>query len=360
MERLNLRLAHALADIGPLAVCGPFGCGAELPPDTSVAEVPAERLSRFLVSALPRALSLARSSKPGVVVAGSGLSAPFAWACARLFGARYIVYLHGLDIVTNSTPYRLAWLPFVRRADLALVNSRNTAMLATRAGVAHVEILHPGTDFPPLRPDAVETFRERHGLGARPLMLSVGRLTPRKGLVDFVHKTLPLVLNVYPDARLVVIGDDAVHAAKTEPGSELRRVQEAAEAAGMTGSILFLPHCDDEVLATAYQSADVHVFPVREVPGDVEGFGMVAIEAAANGLPTVAFAVGGVPDAVLEHATGDLIVAGDHEAFARAITHRLETRGDVRARRAIREAAACYGWEVFETRLRRLLDGGDP
>jgi len=322
-----------------------------------VAEVPAERLWRFVIGALPRALSLARRRKPVTVIAGSGLSAPFAWACARLCRARYIVYLHGLDIVADSLPYRLAWLPFVRRADLALANSHNTAMLACRVGVARVEILHPGTDFPPFRPDIAQAFRARHDLGARPLMLSVGRLTPRKGLADFVREALPAILRVHPDAHLLVIGEDAVHAAKATLGSELRRVREAAEVAGVAPAIRFMPHCDDNELAAAYQSADVHVFPVRKVPGDVEGFGMVAIEAAANGLPTVAFAVGGVPDAVIEPATGDLVAAGDYSAFAQAVVDRLATRGDNSARQAIRGTAARFGWDAFEARLRELLAG---
>lgn len=357
MERLNLRLAHALAGMGALAVCGPRGCAAELPAGTAVAEVPAERLWRFLLGALPRALSMARRCEPGVVIAGSGLSAPFAWACARLCHAPYIVYLHGLDIVADSLPYRLAWLPFVRRADLALANSRNTAMLAGRVGVARVEVLHPGTDFPPLRPDVAEAFRARHDLGARPLLLSVGRLTPRKGLAGFVRDALPAILRVHPDACLLVIGEDAIHAAKAAPGSELQRVRDAAEAAGVAPSIRFMPHCDDDELVAAYQSADVHVFPVREVPSDVEGFGMVAVEAAANGLPTVAFAVGGVPDAVVEPATGDLVEPGDYPAFAEAVMRRLAMRGDAGARQATRDAAARFGWDAFEARLRVLLGG---
>lgn len=357
MERLNLRMAWALAAGGSLAVCGPRGCAAVLPQGTHVAEVPAGYLPRFLLGLLPRVLWLAWRQRPTVVIAGSGLASPFAWVCARLCGAHYLAYLHGLDLVADSVLYRLAWLPFVRRADLALVNSRNTQLLAERVGVRHSEILHPGTEFPPLDPGAAAAFRTRHDFSDRPLLLSVGRLTPRKGLVDFIRNALPEVVRAHPDTLLAVIGEDATQAVRAVPGSELQRAREAAEAAGVIDAVRFLPHCTDAELIAAYQAADLHVFPVREIAGDVEGFGMVAIEAAANGLPTVAFAVGGVPDAVLEPTTGDLVVAGDHGAFAAAVARRLAARGDASVRQIARDAAARFGWDVFEARLRQLVPG---
>src|SRR3546814_12930756 len=65
-----------------------------------------------------------------------------------------------------------------------------------------------------------------------------------------------------------------------------------------------------------YKAASAHIFPVREIPGDPEGFGMVAVEAAAHGVPTIAFATGGIVDAVAEGESGRLIRPGDYGAFA--------------------------------------------
>ena len=88
------------------------------------------------------------------------------------------------------------------------------------------------------------------------------------------------------------------------------------------------------------------MFPVRDMPGDVEGFGMVAIEAAAHGLPTVAFDVGGVADAVADGVSGRLVRSGDEEAFAAAVLAELAQAGTGRRERA-RAFATSFSWERF-------------
>lgn len=178
-------------------------------------------------------------------------------------------------------------------------------------------------------------------------MLSVGRLTRRKGLAEFVERNLPAIVAALPEARLVVIGSDASDAVRVQGESELARIVIAAGAVGVEHAVLLLPPCDDAALAEAYQAADVLVFPVRQMAGDVEGFGMVAIEAAAHGLPTVAYAVGGVTDAVAPGRSGDLVPPGDDAKFGAATLAYLRS-GDRPARRAAARAfAGCFGWERF-------------
>ena len=356
MERLNLHLVCALAEDREMAVVGPHGCRASLPlPPRHVAEVPTRPLPLFLAKATALALLMAHRFRPDVVMAGSGLTAPLAWLAARLCGARLVVYVHGLDLVVQSLPYRLGWLPAIRRADLVIANSGNTRCLALARGVAaeRVAVLHPGTDLP--APDAAARgrFRAAHCLGVAPLLLSVGRLTPRKGLAGFVEHALPAILREIPDAKLVVIGADATDAARPRHDSERARIVEAARRASLAHAIVFLPPCDDVTLADAYQAADVHVFPVRDLPGDVEGFGMVAVEAAAHGLPTVAFDVGGVADAVLPGKTGVLVTAGDYTGFINAVVAKIRARGALGD--TCRQAAAGFSWDRFGDRLRELL-----
>ena len=357
MERLNLHLARALHGAGTLAVCGPRGCGSYLPPDAAVVEVPHRPLPCFLLRALSATARLAWRRRPAIVLAGSGLTAPLAWSAARLRGARLVVYVHGLDLVAPSRVYQRLWLPFIRRADLVIANSANTRRLALDRGVRpeRTAILHPGTILPAIDGDARARFRDLHQLGDGPLLLSVGRLTPRKGLVEFVRHALPAILAREPATRLLVIGDDARDAVHSARDSERARIVGIAEETGIAHALRLLPPCDDAALSEAYQAADVHVFPVREVPGDVEGFGMVAIEAAAHGLPTVAFDVGGVADAVVPARSGEIVRAADYAAFADAVVDAIARAGDLASRQACRLAAQAFDWDAFDARLRALL-----
>jgi phosphatidylinositol alpha-1,6-mannosyltransferase len=187
------------------------------------------------------------------------------------------------------------------------------------------------------------------------LLLSVGRLTPRKGLAEFIRQALPAILARNPDALLLVIGADASDAVRPAADSEHARILRSAEKAGVSAALRMLPPCNDATLSAAYRAADVHIFPVLDVPGDVEGFGMVAIEAAAHGLPTVGCRVGGVPDAIVEGITGSLVAPGDYAGFATRVHHWLARSDQPQMRTQCMAAAAAFGWDRFGERLHALL-----
>jgi phosphatidylinositol alpha-1,6-mannosyltransferase len=357
MEKLNQHLLLALAELGPVALSGPRGAGAYAPANALVGESPLKPMPAFLVGCAWRGWRLARRLRPALVMAGSGLAAPIAWKLAWLSGARSAVYLHGLDIIAPSALYQAAWLPFIRRCDIVLVNSANTRRLAIDAGVpaGRISILHPGTGMPVLDPAEGEAFRRERGLGARPLLLSVGRLTRRKGLAEFVAGALPAIVAARPDALLVVVGGEASDALHGASGNEQARIEAVAREAGVSGALRFLGRCDEAGLQAAYQAADCHVFPVLDTPGDVEGFGMVALESAAHGLPTVAFAVGGIPDAVDTARSGALVAAGDYAGFAREVLRFLQPGARTGFAQASRAFAAELEWSRFGQRLRTLV-----
>lgn len=357
MEKVNQHLLDALYPAWRIALCGPAGCASYAPLQTEVVEAKIKPLPIFLLMTLWHSLRLARRHRPQWVVAGSGLTAPIAWLAGRCVGSRAAVYLHGLDIVAPSRIYQWLWLPFIRRCDIVLVNSTNTARQAAGSGVKQkrLHVLHPGTHMPILDASTAEDFRRHHGFGQQPLLLSVGRLTERKGLAEFVTKALPAIVLEHPDAMLVVIGDEASNALHARKGSERERIHAAACAASVEKNLSFLGRCDEKALGAAYQAADLHIFPVLELPGDVEGFGMVALESAAHGLPTVAFAVGGVPDAVQAGQTGTLVEPGNYIALSEAVIHQLAHRRENSTLAACREFAAGKAWPVFNERLCSLL-----
>jgi len=364
MERLVWHIVSELRAEYRVHVIGPAGCGKHLPDGVTASEVPIHPMLAYVLRTKVATLWQTLRLRPQLVVAGSGLTAPFAWLAARLTRGRCVVYLHGLDIEARHPIYRMLWRPIFRHCDRVLVNSQFTRRLAQSAGIPEkrITVLNPGVDLPNLRDAADQSVRFRHayGLGNRPVLLYVGRITARKGLSVFVRDILPQIIDQQPDARLVVIGDEPAHALHHQSG-ERQRVTDALASLNLDDRVLFLRCVDDNVLESAYFAADVLVFPVQERREDHEGFGMVAIEAAAHGLPTVAFASGGVPDAVSNGLSGDLISPGDGVSFARAVTRHLEGAGRTRGAQinTIRAFAKSFAWPVFGRKLRRLCHGPD-
>lgn len=356
MERLVWHIALALRESQTVHVVGPSKCRQHLPPEVATKEIPIRPMASFLLGAAIQSFTFALKTRPNLVLAGSGLTAPIAWFAARLAGASSVVYLHGLDIEVEHPVYRLLWRPFFRHFDRVLVNSGYTRSLALKAGIPadRIEILHPGVTLPDLfvaQTDGSQ-FRSQFNLGLGPLMLCVGRINTRKGLSVFIRHILPLIVAVVPSAQLVVIGDEPTNALKHTPG-EWEKVKQALEESGLVESVHFLGSQDDGTLSKAFMAANALVFPVQEVPGDIEGFGMVAIEAAAHNLPTVAFAVGGVPDAIKDGVSGNLIPAGNNVDFAQAVIRLLTDAPNLNF--APREFAKAFCWDIFGDRLRNLL-----
>jgi phosphatidylinositol alpha-1,6-mannosyltransferase len=359
MENVNARLLEALSATHRVGLCGPAGCAAHAARAVLVLETPVRPLWRFVSGMGCNAIVAALRLRPKLVLAGSGLAAPMAWFGARLVGARLAVYLHGLDVIVDDALYQRAWLPFIRACDLVLVNSRNTAELAIGRGIkaSRIHVLHPGTDVSEMDPRGASEEREALGVGSRPVLLSVGRLTRRKGLGEFVQRALPAIAAQRPDVLLLIVGGEALDALSGGGTGETARILDLARAAGLADNVRFLGRCDDARLSRLYQAADLHVFPILDLPGDVEGFGMVALESAAHGLRTAGFSVGGVPDAVETGVTGVLVAPGDYASLADAVLALLQSPATSDERAASREFAAGKDWRQFGRRLHSILSG---
>lgn len=357
MERLNWHMADELSRYADVRVIGPSGSAALAPRNVRLVEVPLRPLWKFIAFAQWRAVREARRWRPDIVLAGSGLTGLPAWTAARVSRAGAAAYVHGLDLAVRNLLYRALWLPALRRSDCIIANSSVTSRLCLDMGInsGRVHIVHPGVEMPACAPCAgseATEFRDKHDLGRRPILLSVGRLSARKGLGEFVAHCLPRIVSSRPEAILVIIGDapkDALHAEALSPAAVL----DVAAEIGLQDHVRFLGRLPESDLLSAYRAADIHVFPVREIPGDLEGFGMVAVEAAANGLPTVAFASGGVVDAVADGKSGRLIPAGDYAAFAEAVLNLLDA-GAVMEESCVRFARN-FEWRCFGQRLHRAL-----
>ena len=186
--------------------------------------------------------------------------------------------------------------------------------LTSLYGIARdrIEILTPGVDQTLFKPGEQNSARKSLGLVEAPTLLFVGRIQEFKGL-DVAIEALSLSAN--NDVRLVVVGGLSGNRG-TETYLDIRR---RIERCGLEERILFVDPQPHQLLPTYYQAADACLVPSRS-----ESFGLVALEAAACGLPVIASNVGGLRDNVVDGVTGLLVNERDPAEFAAAIDNLLE------------------------------------
>ncbi|HEU4342884.1 MAG TPA: glycosyltransferase family 4 protein [Candidatus Binatia bacterium] len=256
-----------------------------------------------------------------VIYGGSVMVTPLVLVLARLFGRKVIVHAHGLDLVYRSYPYQLLCVRWIRYCGRVIANSHYTASLAIHKGAPPelVSVIPPGVH--PERfagPVNLEAIKKELGLEGRRVILFVGRLAKRKGVKEFIQESLPKIVERVPAACLAIAGGNP-NDSLTQREDVLREIKAAVSETGLANHVRLFGRIVEGELISLYQACDVVVLPALEVPGDVEGFGIVLLEAAAAGKPVVATAVGGIPDAVEDGKSGILAGPGDYAGLSRSI-----------------------------------------
>lgn len=355
MERLSAQLINILDRNNSCAVVGPRGASAFLPDNVSTMECYMSSIPSFYVSALFNSVKAAYKHHPDVIIATSGAVAPLAELSALFARCPYLVMVHGLDLVVKSKLYEYLFLPSLRRASKVIANSHNTARIAIdrRIHESKVTVVHPPVEAPV---PTTCSLRSKYNLDARPLILFIGRIIPRKGLVEFITYSLPIIIKEKGDSIFVVAGSEPENALFHKSGV-LQEVAAAIKRLGLENNYLYTGALSNEMLEAAYMEADVLVFPVKKTESDVEGFGMVALEAAIRGLPTVAFNIDGIPDAVSDGISGYLVEPEDYVSFASktATVLRMDKKGD-EMRASCRDFAGRFTLETYGEKVLSVID----
>jgi phosphatidylinositol alpha-1,6-mannosyltransferase len=267
----------------------------------------------------------------------------------------YVCYVHGEDIGTalNSREYALLARRALRGASCCIANSRNSAQLLRdlwQIRPERVRVLNPGVDtnyFVPARRD-LQT-RRRLGWEGRHVVLTVGRLQQRKGH-DMLIRALPAILKQIPGCHYAIVGEGE--------GGEQDSLFRLARECGVESNVQFLGNIDDATLLRCYQQCDLVALPNREINGDIEGFGMVLVEAQACGKPVVAGRSGGTAETMRDGLTGKLVACESPEPLAEMIVRLLESDAlresmGLRARDWVVEQ---FDWDKIATQARELFE----
>jgi phosphatidylinositol alpha-1,6-mannosyltransferase len=308
-----------------------------------------------------RAAELVRSRGAEVVIFGAAAPLGLITPVLRRAGAsRAIAITHGHEAGWAALPGARQLLRRIGdETDVVTYlgeyfRVRLAGALSPRAA-ARMTRLHPGVDAAVFRPDpaARAALRGRYGLGDRPVVTCVSRLVPRKGQ-DTLLRAWPAVLRRVPDAALLIVSG----------GPYEKTLRRLAAQAGVAGTVRFTGSVPQDELPAHYAAGDVFAMPCRTRRGglDVEGLGIVYLEASAVGLPVVGGDSGGAPDAIREGETGYVVGGRDVPALTERLTALLQ---DPAGAKAMGEKGRAWverdwNWDVIAARLRALVDGVLP
>ena len=277
----------------------------------------------------------------------------------------FACYAHGEEVNLFNREYRPPWYKRVvcnsremgllggavlHNADYMIANSGNTrSILTDRWGLPaeQIEVLYPGVDtglFAPAQRDI--EGRNRLGWAERTVILTVGRLTRRKGH-DMMIAALPVIQQTVPDVLYAIVGD----------GEEATNLRSLVEEKGVESQVVFLHELGDNELIWCYQQCDLFVLPNRRIEGDIEGFGMVLLEAQACGRPVLAGSSGGTEETMRPNETGLIVPCEEVELLAQEVSallsdkQRLDKMGNAGREWAVQN----FDWEILSQRATEIF-----
>jgi phosphatidylinositol alpha-1,6-mannosyltransferase len=268
-------------------------------------------------------------------------------------GLPYLCFVHGEDINIAMTSRELRFLTaaVLSGATKVIANSSFTKELLLsdwKMKARQVELMHPGVDcryFTPTKPMGEKALLPENCR----ILLTVGRLQERKGH-DCLIAGLPAIRRLFPDVLYVIAGD----------GEQRPVLQAQVMRLGLEQHVFFLGEIDDVKLRQCYRECELFVLPNRAVGRDIEGFGMVLLEAQACGRPVVAGRSGGTSDALKAEETGLLVNCQDPERPEELVAAVCRLLGNDNERLAFGNAARSFveshfDWAILAAQAERVL-----
>jgi len=285
------------------------------------------------------------------------------YCLSKLLKIPYIVSCHGNDILRARKKWRKEKLAqrILQAAKWATANSNYTRGLAVDLGVENerVQVVYPGIQLKTQNSKlkTKEELIKKYNLENKKILLSVGRLVERKGF-DNVIRALPKVWQEIPDLVYLIAGNGSDKERLGKLSQETLKQFNDLTIEQLSGRIIFLGQASMEDKEELFSLCDVFIMPARASADDVEGFGMVYLEAGSFGKAVIGGRGGGVSEAVVNGETGVLVDGQNVDEIAAAIIKLFEDDnfrkklGDNGRRRVEQE----FGWEKSVKKFRGLLN----
>lgn len=292
---------------------------------------------------LAKALKIISRGRPDVVLA---IGKQAVWLGAMLSfitGVSLVAVGGGSEFLTKKRMERAITRWAFERAQCVVAISKYTKSLIDAMGIdiSSTVIIPPGADdnlYLPSLP--TDHLRSRLELGSSKVILTVGRVSERKAQ-DVVIRALPIILQECSDAKYLIVGFP----------ERIEEFKQVAQSLGVDNHVVFLGQVPQEELPYFYNLADVFVLVSRRTVEQVEGFGIVAVEAALCGTPAVVSRNCGLEEAVVENETAFVVPTDDPKATAKAIIQLLKD-DDLRTRMGQAAFQYAFGNATWEKRMR--------
>ncbi|MBI5878465.1 MAG: glycosyltransferase family 4 protein [Chloroflexi bacterium] len=280
--------------------------------------------SSALYQVLRHNLAQFASDQHAVIHCADAALAPLASTLSRFSNAKAIVTAHGLDVTHAGHMYRHLVVSHLRRIDGVACDSEYTSRLSLSAGVrpSRVRVIQLAVDtsmYMPMSRDKSLLLLEDlrlPSLSERVVIMTVGRLVPRKGVLWFIENVMPVLAARLPSVLYIVVGE----------GSNALPAQRAILRLGLSKQVIMLGGQDLESIRAISSWATAFIAPNIKCESDPEGFGLVTLEARALGLPVIASEVDGLGESILNGKDGLLAGTGDVNSFLEAIEYLIANR----------------------------------
>lgn len=269
----------------------------------------------FLPYAFFKALFLIKQKNIDHLHLGDALLSPLGLVLKKLYGIKVSVTVMGLDITYRLPIYQMIVPPCVAKLDTVICISGSTKNECVKRGIPEKKcmVIPPG-----IYPKEYSVAAQRKdlekivgkNLSGKKVVITVGRLVKRKGVAWFVESVFP---KLDKQTIYLIIGS----------GPEKKRILETISKLDLDNQVFLLSNISDDQLKVIYNTADLFIMPNIKVQGNIEGFGIVAIEAASVGLPVISSDFEGITEAIHPEHNGYLVESENASEWVSAVQRTL-------------------------------------